>query len=177
MHDCFRAARRSYRRARVDVARAKAYSYAWLLSVLNVLGFNVLCQTGRCRPSGDAWNSPAVTVGSLSPHNANDFEPTSDLFAATTRHCRVRGSVLRSCYLGGQSPGQTWTWIPVPSRMITAGDVARPIPKLNIDASPGLTELPNTCSTVHLRCCYKSSLATSPHSFRERACRIASQVR
>ena len=127
MHDCFRAARRAYRRTRVDAARAKADSGARLLSVLR-----------RDRKVKAFWRRVELarrgSVGSRSTLTADDFESH---FSPIHADDEVLSSDQEEvCSRVATLMGQAQT-NPGPNRLITAEDVARLIPELNRNASPG----------------------------------------
>ena len=127
MHDCFRAARRAYRRTRVDAARAKADSGARLLSVLRrdrkVKAFWRRVELARRGSVGSRSTLTADAFAShFSPIHADDEVLSSDQEEVCSRVATLMGQAQTN-------PGS--------NRLITAEDVARLIPELNRNASPG----------------------------------------
>ena len=128
VHDGFRAARRAYRCARVQAARSQQDSGARLLSMLR-----------RDRKLKAFWRRVEHTrrgsAGSRSTLTAEDFKnhfslihaDEESLSADQEKVCEQVTSLMKHAHA---NPG--------PARHVTAEDVARLVPELNRDASPGL---------------------------------------
>ena len=136
LHDCFRAARRAYRRARADAARAKADSGARLLSV-----------SRRDRNIKAFWRRVEIACrGSPGPRStltATDFKAHFGLIHAddetlSPEQEEVCRRVMNLMEQARASPG--------PGKRISTEEIARLLPKLNRSASPG----PDGISAEHL---------------------------
>ena len=136
VHDCFRAARRAYRRARVQAARSQQDSGARLLSMLrrdkNIKAFWRRVELAR---RGSAGSRSTLTADDFRKH----FSPIhADHESLSADQENVNRRVAALMAQAQADPG--------PPRAITAEDVARLVPNLNRDASPG----PDGVSAEHL---------------------------
>ena len=127
LHNCFRAARSSYRRARVDAARAKADSSARLLSVLrrdkNIKAFWRRVESSR---RGSDVSRSILTTDDFENHFSPIHMDNEVLSPEHEEVCRRVATLLAEAR---SNPG--------PDRRVSADDVARLIGQLNRDASPG----------------------------------------
>ena len=136
IHDCFRAARSAYRSSRVQAARSQQDSGARLLSKLrrdkNVKAFWRRVELAR---RGSAGSRSTLTADDFknhfSPIHADDEQLSAD----------QEGVLRRVAALMAQAQAD-----PGPSRTIKAEDVARLVPYLNRNASPG----PDGVTAEHL---------------------------
>ena len=136
LHNCFRAARSSYRRARVDAARAKADSGARLLSVLrrdkNIKAFWRRVESSR---RGSDVSRSVLTADDFENHFSPIHMDNEVLSPEHEEVCRRVATLLAEAR---SNPG--------PDRRVSADDVARLIGQLNRDASPG----PDGVTAEHL---------------------------
>ena len=136
LHDCFRAARRAYRRSRADAARAKADSGARLLSALrrdrNIRAFWRRVELAR---RGSAGPRSTLTAMDFRDHFAL-IHTDDDILSEEQEG--VHRQVLELMRESRAYPG--------PGKRISAEEVARLLPQLNRDASPG----PDGVSAEHL---------------------------
>ena len=136
IHECFRAARRTYRRARVNAARSRADSGARLLSVLRrEKKIKAFWRRVELAPRGSTTSHSALTADDFQAHFGPIHADDETLSAEQEEVC---GRVATMMAHAQSNPSA--------DRLITAEHVARMIPELNRDASPG----PDGVTAEHL---------------------------